>query len=89
MKKVLFLAQAAVSFSLASCDSKKEDNMEAAGTEVKEGGEVKADALEDKADMVRDSADKAGEALGDKADAMDPAGATNTTTTTTTEEVKK
>jgi protein involved in sex pheromone biosynthesis len=72
MKKVLFLAVAAMSLSLASCDSKKEDNAEATGTAVKEAGEVKADSLENKADAVRDSADKKGEAIGDAADAKDP-----------------
>jgi predicted small secreted protein len=72
MKKVLFLAVAAVSFSLTSCDSKKEDAAEAQGTEIKEAGEAKADAMEEKADMVRDSANKVGEAVGDSADAKDP-----------------
>jgi hypothetical protein len=72
MKKVLFLAVAAVSFSLTSCDSKKEDAAEAQGTEIKEAGEAKADAMEEKADAVRDSATKVGEAVGDSADAKDP-----------------
>jgi opacity protein-like surface antigen len=72
MKKVLFLAVAAMSLSLASCDSKKEDAAEAQGTAVKEAGEAKADAMEEKADAVRDSTDKAGEAVGDSADAKDP-----------------
>ncbi|MGI4875146.1 MAG: hypothetical protein ACRYFX_28660 [Janthinobacterium lividum] len=72
MKKVLFLALAAVSFSLASCDSKKEDAQEAQGTAVKEAGEAKADAMENKADAVRDSANAKGEAIGDAADAKDP-----------------
>ncbi|TDN35952.1 hypothetical protein A8B98_11090 [Hymenobacter sp. UV11] len=72
MKKVLFLAVAAMSLSLASCDSKTEDKMEAQGNEVKAEGEAKADSLENKADAVRDSADKKGEAIGDAADAKDP-----------------
>lgn len=72
MKKVLFLAVAAMSLSLASCDSKTEDKMEAQGNAVKAEGEAKADALEEKADAVRDSADKKGEAIGDAADAKDP-----------------
>ncbi|MGI4823528.1 MAG: hypothetical protein ACRYFV_20135 [Janthinobacterium lividum] len=72
MKKVLFLAVAALSFSLTSCDSKKEDAAEAQGTEIKAAGEAKADSLENKADAVRDSADKKGEAVGDAADAKDP-----------------
>jgi protein involved in sex pheromone biosynthesis len=72
MKKVLFLAVAAMSLSLASCDSKTEDKMEAKGDAVKQAGEVKADSLENKADAVRDSADKKGEAIGDAADAKDP-----------------
>ena len=73
MKKVLLLALlAAGSLSFTACDSKKEDNMEAAGNDIKAEGEVKADAMEDKADAMRDSANTAGEAVGDKADAMDP-----------------
>ena len=72
MKKVLFLALAAASFSFTSCDSKKEDAMEAQGNAVKADGEAKADVLEEKADAVRDSADKKGEAIGDAADAKDP-----------------
>ncbi len=72
MKKVLFLAVAAMSLSLASCDSKTEDKMEAQGNAVKAEGEAKADSLENKADAVRDSADKKGEAIGDAADAKDP-----------------
>ena len=90
MKKFLFLALALGSLSFTSCDSKKEDNMEAKGNDIKAEGEAKADAMEDKADAVRDSANAKGEALGDKADAMDPkdAPAAGTTTTTTTE-VKK
>ena len=89
MKKVLLLALlAAGSLSFTACDSKKEDNMEAAGNDIKAEGEVKADAMEDKADAMRDSANTAGEAVGDKADAMDPnstmAPAAGTTTTTTT-----
>ncbi|WP_210519192.1 hypothetical protein [Hymenobacter terricola] len=88
MKKVLFLALAAASFSFTACDSKKEDAQEQVGENVEKAGEAKADAMEDKADMVRDSADAKGEAIKDNADKMD-APATGTTTTTTTEEVKK
>lgn len=72
MKKVLFLAVAAMSLSLASCDSKKEDAAEAQGNAVKAEGEAKADAMESKADAVRDSTNKKGEAIGDAADAKDP-----------------
>ena len=88
MKKVLFLALAAGTLTFTSCDSKKEDNMEAQGTEMKNEGEAKADAMEDKADAMRDSATQAGEAMGDKADAMDPNSSSSTTTTTTTEAPK-
>lgn len=88
MKKVLFLALAAASFSFTSCDSKKEDKMEAQGNEIKAEGEAKADAMEDKADAMRDSANVAGEAVGDKADAMDPKDGSTKTTTTTTEAKK-
>ena len=87
MKKVLFLALAAASFSFTACDSKKEDAQEQVGENVEKAGEVKADAMEDKADAVRDSADATGEAIKDNADKM--SSPTSTTTTTTTEEVKK
>ena len=86
MKKVLFLALAAVSFSFTACDSKKKNAQEQVGENVKDAGEVKADAMEEKADAVRDSADAKGEAIKDNADKMD-APATGKTTTTT--EVKK
>ena len=72
MKKVLFLALAAGSLSFTSCDSKKEDAMEAQGNAVKAEGEAKADAMEEQADVVRDSANAKGEAIGDAADAKDP-----------------
>ena len=88
MKKVLFLALAAGTLSFTSCDSKKEDKMEAQGNEIKAEGEAKADAMEDKADAVRDSSNKMGEAVGDKADAMDPKDGSSTTTQTTTTEKK-
>ena len=71
MKKVLFLALAAVSFSFASCDSKTEDAQEQAADNVEEAGEMKADAMEDKADMVRDSADAKADAMENAADAAD------------------
>jgi|GEM_PF-853374 len=86
MKKVLFLALAAASFSFTACDSKKKNAQEQVGENVKDAGEVKADAMEEKADAVRDSADAKGEAIKDNADKMD-APATGKTTTTT--EVKK
>lgn len=87
MKKVLFLALAAASFSFTACDSKKEDAKEQIGENVEKAGEAKADAMEDKADAVRDSADAKGEAIKESADKMSaPA---STTTTTTTKEVKK
>ncbi|WP_019948845.1 hypothetical protein [Hymenobacter aerophilus] len=71
MKKVLFLALAAASFSFASCDSKTEDAQEQAADNVEEAGEMKADAMEEKADMVRDSADAKADAMENAADAMD------------------
>lgn len=67
MKKVLFLAVAAMSLSLASCGSKKEEAAKAQGAAVKESGEAKADVMENKAEVVRDSANKKGEAIGDAA----------------------
>lgn len=88
MKKVLFLALAAASFSFTSCDSKKENAQEQVGENTEKVGEAKADAMEDQADAIRDSADAKGEAIKDNADKMDASTSTKTTTTTT-EEVKK
>lgn len=75
MKKVLFLALAAASFSFTSCDSKKEDAAEQQADNVEAAGEAKADAMEEQADAVRDSADA-------KADAIDDAAQTTPSTTT-------
>ena len=86
MKKVLFLALAAASFSFTACESKKEEAQEQVGENVKDAGEAKADAMENQADAVRDSADAKGEAIQDNADKMAPAAPAATTTTT---EVKK
>ncbi|MCA8832172.1 hypothetical protein [Hymenobacter pini] len=71
MKKVLFLALAAASFSFASCDSKKEDAQEQAAENVEASGEAKADAMEEKADAVRDSADAKADAMENAADSAD------------------
>jgi len=65
MKKVLFLALAAASFSFTACESKKEEAQEKAGENVEKAGEIKADAMENKADAVRDSADAKGDAIKD------------------------
>ncbi|QIX62046.1 hypothetical protein FY528_15990 [Hymenobacter lutimineralis] len=72
MKKVLFLALAAASFTFASCDSKTENNQEAAAEQVEEGAEAKADAMEEAgaSDAAADSVEANGEA---KADAMENA----------------
>ena len=72
MKKVLFLALAAASFSFTSCESKKEEAAEKAADNVENAGEAKADAMEDKADMVRDSADAKSDKMQDNADKMAP-----------------
>ena len=85
MKKVLFLALAAASFSFTACESKKEEAQEQVGENVKDAGEAKADAMENQADAVRDSADAKGEAIQDNADKMAPAAPDASTTTTTTE----
>ncbi|WP_324672414.1 hypothetical protein [Hymenobacter sp. GOD-10R] len=71
MKKVLFLALAAASFSFTSCDSKKEDTTEQAADNVEAAGEAKADAMEEKADAVRDSADATADKMEDAADSTD------------------
>jgi hypothetical protein len=81
MKKVLFLALAAASFSFTACESPKEKATEQAADNVEASGEAKADAMEDKADAVRDSADAKSDKMEESADKMAPAG--------TTEEVKK
>ncbi|PJJ48740.1 hypothetical protein [Hymenobacter chitinivorans] len=85
MKKVLFLALAAASFTFASCDSKKENAQENAADNVEAAGEAKADAMEEQADAVRDSADNKADAMEDAADAnpsqATPAPAAGATTT--------
>ncbi|GGF15935.1 hypothetical protein [Hymenobacter cavernae] len=68
MKKVLFLALAAASFSLASCESKKEEATEQAAENVEASGEAKADAMEEKADEVRDSTANAADQMEEGAD---------------------
>ena len=83
MKKVLFLALAAVSFSFTACESKKEEAVEQAANNVENAGEVKADAMENQADAVRDSADAKSDAMENSADKMAPA------TETPAAEVKK
>ena len=68
MKKVLFLALAAASFSFASCDSKKEEAQEGAADAVEASGEAKADAMEEAADSTRDAADATADAMENSAD---------------------
>jgi len=86
MKKVLFLALAAVSFSFASCDSQKENNMEQAADNVEAAGEEKADAMEAAgneagADSVENATEAKADAMEDKADAL-PSQATPAPATT-------
>ena len=83
MKKVLFLALAAASFSFTSCESKKEEAVEQQADNVENAGEAKADAMENQADAVRDSADAKADNMKDNADKMAPA------TQTPSAEVKK
>ena len=71
MKKVLFLALAAASFSFTACDSKTENATEQGAENVEAAGEAKADAMEEKADAVRDSADATADKMEDAADAPD------------------
>jgi hypothetical protein len=68
MKKVLFLALAAASFTFASCESKKEEAKDASADAVETSGENKADALEEAADLTRDSADAKADAIENSAD---------------------
>jgi hypothetical protein len=68
MKKVLFLALAAATFSFTSCESKKEEATEQAADNVEASGEAKADAMEEKADAVRDSSDATADKMEDSAD---------------------
>ncbi|MDU0370888.1 hypothetical protein ACFPAF_10820 [Hymenobacter endophyticus] len=76
MKKVLFLALAAASFSFASCDSKKEDAQEQAAENVEAAGEAKADAMEAAgneagADSVEASTEAKADAMENAADSAD------------------
>ena len=73
MKKVLFLALAAASFSFTACESKKEEAVEQAADNVEAAGEAKADAMENQADAVRDSADATADKMEESADKMAPA----------------
>ncbi len=82
MKKVLFLALAAASFSFASCETKHEEATEQAADNVEAAGEAKADAMEEQADAVRDSTEAKADAMEDAADNMAPATTTTGTTTT-------
>jgi len=81
MKKVLFLALAAASFTFTSCDSKTENAQENTADAVEANGEAKADAMEEQADAVRDSADATADKIEDNADAM-PSQATPAPATT-------
>ncbi|GAB3315533.1 hypothetical protein ACFQT0_01040 [Hymenobacter humi] len=83
MKKVLFLALAAASFSFTACESKKEEAVEQQAENVEAQGEAKADAMENAADSVRENADAKADKMEDNADKMAPA------TETPSEEVKK
>ena len=62
--------------ALAACDSKQEQNAEAAGDQLQADTEVKADALENQADAVRDAhpdsavAENRADAMENHADAM-------------------
>ena len=68
MKKVLFLALAAASFTFASCESKKEEAADANADTVEASGEAKADAMEEAADSTRDAADATADAIENSAD---------------------
>ncbi len=76
MKKVLFLALAAASFSFTACESKKEEAVEQQAEAVRDGAEMKADSLVENADAKAD-------VMEEGADKMAPA------TETPTEEVKR
>ncbi len=82
MKKVLFLALAAASFTFTSCDSKTENAQENVAEGVEASGEAKADAMEDQADAVRDSADATADKMEDAADVNNPSQATPAPATT-------
>jgi len=84
MKKILFLALAAGSFSFTSCDSKKEDAAEAKGDAVEASADAKAAGMEASADSTKKAGENTAGAMKDNADKM-AAPATGTTTT----EVKK
>lgn len=76
MKKVLFLALAAASFTFASCDSKTENATEAQAEQVEDAGEAKADAMENAgneagADSVENATEAQADAIENAADSTD------------------
>ena len=56
MKKVLFLALAAASFSVASCDSKKQEAVNKEADAVKASGNAQAAKMEASADSTKKAA---------------------------------
>jgi cell division septum initiation protein DivIVA len=76
MKKVLFLALAAASFSFTACESKKEEAVEQQAETVRDNAEAKADS-------TIENAEAKAESMEEGADKMAPA------TETPAEEVKK
>ena len=59
--------------SLAACDSKQENAMEAEAQATREAADATADAMENKADAVREAGDAKADAMENKADKMDKA----------------
>jgi uncharacterized lipoprotein NlpE involved in copper resistance len=63
MKKLLFLALVATSFSVASCDNKQKDAANKEGDAVKAAGDAEAAKLEASADSTKKTAEKKADAI--------------------------
>ncbi|QKG55376.1 hypothetical protein GKZ68_01225 [Hymenobacter sp. BRD128] len=68
MKKVLFLAVAAASFSLASCDSKKEEAADKQADAVEASKDATAAKMEASADSTKKAGEHAADAIKSNAD---------------------
>ncbi len=68
MKKVLFLAVAAVSFSLTSCDNKAKDAADAKGDAVEASANADAKKMEASADSTKKAGENAADAIKSGAD---------------------
>ncbi|KUG06300.1 hypothetical protein [Solirubrum puertoriconensis] len=83
MKKVLFLALAAASFTFASCESKTEQAAEQTAENVEAGADATAEKMEEAADSTREAGEAQAEAIEEApaAEGATTAPAAGTTTT--------